>query len=664
MRATLPPGWEVHETLEGRYLFQEKSSGHTSWVHPDAEFARHHYEWWPGAHPSYEAISYVWGSLDTLATVYVEHEDGEETPHAELQVPPNLAIALRHLRYTDHSRTLWADSISINQLDLLERNSHVKRMSDIYKFAYRVVMWLGPASYNSKLAIRSLRRFAAEVDYTSGLLRVRSPGARYPKWHVSADELPFTEETWQAILDLITRPWFDRLWIYQEAQLANSLSFILCGADNIDWPHFRRAMMCLRDLPNVPLPPFVSRTMILERLVAPIKNLGFLILLSRAHQCLCSDQRDKIYGILSLAPPQLLRHIEPDYRKSVGMVYRDMFVALVKQTQRLEILTYSIQEPQRRSDMPSWSPDWSYFPRFPLGHCIVYDMAPVTGGYTRVEADFSKVSEGILEVSGVLSGTVHHINGAPPHDIAEALAAIRQWAPDFAKYPTGEDAEDAYAWTLVQGRVNERYAYFPVSPGYVISLQEQKEAIYREVRDEGRLPDDGERLQEVLYKIHDRAFFTTNDGYFGLAPAATQQGDRIVTILGCDELIVLRPLPSNFYQVVGPCYLHGYWDGESLLGRMPASWSLKFVKDRSGIDVPRFVNAETGELTHKDPRLASLPLPEGWVQLADVERTMNDPFTVQFWRNEKTGEKMNSDPRMTEEKLRERGVKIERFSLV
>lgn len=97
---------------------------------------------------------------------------------------------------------------------------------------------------------------------------------------------------------------------------------------------------------------------------------------------------------------------------------------------------------------------------------------------------------------------------------------------------------------------------------------------------------------------------------------------------------------------------------------MPASWSLKFVKDRSGIDVPRFVNAETGELTHKDPRLASLPLPEGWVQLADVERTMNDPFTVQFWRNEKTGEKMNSDPRMTEEKLRERGVKIERFSLV
>lgn len=440
--------------------------------------------------------------------------------------------------------------------------------------------------------------------------------------------------------------------------------------------------MCLRDLPNVPLPAFVSRTMILERLVAPIKNLGFLILLSRAHQCLCSDQHDKIYGILSLAPPQLLRHIEPDYRKSVGMVYRDIFVALVKQTQRFEILTYSIEEAQRRRDMPSWSPDWSYFPRFSLGHCIVYDMAPVTGGYTRVEADFSRVSEGILEVSGILSGTVHHINGPPPQDKAEALAAIRQWAPNAAKYPTGDDAEDAYAWTLVQGRVNERYAYFPVSPGYVISLQEQKEAIYREVRDEERLSDDGERLQEVLYKIHDRAFFTTDDGHFGLAPAATQQGtylsirtntetsltnhtgDHVVTILGCDELIVLRPLPSNFYQVIGPCYLHGFWDGESLLGRMPAPWSLKFVKDRSGIDVPRFANAETGELTHKDPRLASLPLPEGWEQLADAERTMNDPFTVQFWRNEKSDEKMNSDPRMTEEKLRERGIKIERFSLV
>jgi hypothetical protein len=283
--------------------------------------------------------------------------------------------------------------------------------------------------------------------------------------------------------------------------------------------------MCLRDLPHVPSPDLVNRTMELERLIAPIQSLNFLILLSRAHQRLCKDQRDKIYGILSLASPQLLSHIDADYGQPVGSVYKDAFVAVAKQMKRFEILSYSIHEPQRRDDLPSWVPDWSYFPRFPLGHLMVYVMAPVTAGYSCVEANFDRVSEGVLEVSAVHSATVSRTMGAPPQNRAEALDALKRWAPKDPVYlPTGEDAEDAFTWTLVQGRVNERYGYFPVVPGYVLSLQERKEAVYRAVRDEDRLPDDDERLEEVLIKVHDRTFFTTADGHFGLAPAATQEG--------------------------------------------------------------------------------------------------------------------------------------------
>jgi hypothetical protein len=285
--------------------------------------------------------------------------------------------------------------------------------------------------------------------------------------------------------------------------------------------------MCLRDLPNVPSPALVNRTMELVRLIAPIHSLNFLILLSRAHQRLCKDQRDKVYGILSLASPELLKHIAADYGQPVGSVYRDVFVAVVKHTKRLEILSYTIHEPQRRTDMPSWVADWSYFPRFPLGHLIAYDMAPVTSGYSCVEADFTRTSDGVLEVAGVHSATVHEVKGPPPQSRADAFAALRQWAPKESTYlPTGEDAEDAYTWTLVQGRVNERYGYFPVWPGFVLSLQERKEAVYREVRDEERLAEDAERLEEVLIKVHDRVFFTTADGHFGLAPAATQQGEH------------------------------------------------------------------------------------------------------------------------------------------
>jgi hypothetical protein len=214
---TLPPDWELHETLEGRYLFQQTSTGKTSWTHPKPEVQRELYEWWEGGQPSYEAVSYVWGSLETLATVYIENEDGVDV-HGQIHIPPNLALLLRYVRYPNRPRTMWADSISINQMDLQERNSHVKRMADIYRYAYRTICWLGPASENSKLAITSLKQFAAQVDYTSGLQRVVAPNAKHPKWHLSANEIPFSQDTWQAILDLIRRDWFDRLWVSMSSQ--------------------------------------------------------------------------------------------------------------------------------------------------------------------------------------------------------------------------------------------------------------------------------------------------------------------------------------------------------------------------------------------------------------------------------------------------------------
>ncbi|KAH7112796.1 hypothetical protein B0J11DRAFT_619453 [Dendryphion nanum] len=85
----------------------------------------------------------------------------------------------------------------------------------------------------------------------------------------------------------------------------------------------------------------------------------------------------------------------------------------------------------------------------------------------------------------------------------------------------------------------------------------------------------------------------TPNGHFRLAPGATKEGDLIFTIL----------------SLIGPHYLHGFWDGESLLGPMLSRWALKLVKDRARIDVPQIFNSETGDESHEDPRLVSVPLP-------------------------------------------------------
>jgi hypothetical protein len=37
IQKTLPPGWSVYETVEGRYIFHHADSDISSWEHPDPE---------------------------------------------------------------------------------------------------------------------------------------------------------------------------------------------------------------------------------------------------------------------------------------------------------------------------------------------------------------------------------------------------------------------------------------------------------------------------------------------------------------------------------------------------------------------------------------------------------------------------------------------------
>jgi hypothetical protein len=55
----------------------------------------------------------------------------------------NLESALRHLRDEDKPRRPWIDTICINQSDIEERSKQVSRMLDIYKYARKVLIWLG-----------------------------------------------------------------------------------------------------------------------------------------------------------------------------------------------------------------------------------------------------------------------------------------------------------------------------------------------------------------------------------------------------------------------------------------------------------------------------------------------------------------------------------------
>ncbi|ORX94551.1 heterokaryon incompatibility, partial [Clohesyomyces aquaticus] len=74
-----------------------------------------------------------------------------------LNVRSNPASAFRRLRSRSEPRTLWIDSICIDQSNTDERSEQVHIMADIYKFAPRAVVWLGDSTQNSRTALKTLR---------------------------------------------------------------------------------------------------------------------------------------------------------------------------------------------------------------------------------------------------------------------------------------------------------------------------------------------------------------------------------------------------------------------------------------------------------------------------------------------------------------------------
>ncbi len=140
-------------------------------------------------------------------------------------------------------------------------------------------------------------------------------------------------------------------------------------------------------------------------------------------------------------------------------------------------------------------------------------------------------------------------------------------------------------------------------------------------------------------------------------------GDCIAVILGCPLPIALRPTPEGAYRVLGPSHVHGVVDGEGFLGPLPENYSVKVVYDPDGLLRPRFKNEETGVQSIDDPRLANWPVPEDWEPI-EWTRTREDPMICVKYKNKSTGEIINSDPRLTPEILKSRGVLVKTISLV
>ncbi|KAF2785688.1 hypothetical protein K505DRAFT_354874 [Melanomma pulvis-pyrius CBS 109.77] len=279
---TLPDGWTVEQTLDGRYLFMSpRHSGiPNSWKHPDVEYDPKAYE--RPEHsigdsftrhvPPYETLSYSWGTADNEEYIHITDLASTHNTPAWLKIRKNLAAALRHLRYPDRPRTLWIDAICINQADIEERGRQ------------KVIIWLGSESEDSKHALETLEYFSKQVEY------------------------------------------FERVWVLQEA-LSCDRVVLQCGRDTISWVHVRKALLVLRQKSSILPHDFRDRLFPYARglIAPPLASCEHLFLWTRNQQC--SDPRDKVYGILGLLDPRIVAKIEVDYSTPAWKTYAQLVLA-------------------------------------------------------------------------------------------------------------------------------------------------------------------------------------------------------------------------------------------------------------------------------------------------------------------------------------------------
>ncbi|KAI1116320.1 heterokaryon incompatibility protein-domain-containing protein [Nemania sp. NC0429] len=400
---TLPSGdaFRIVEILPGLY--------------DDPVICRLHVTRITDAQMSYSALSYTWTLDDEDRFMRRANmpppKESISCNGFDVSIGKNLFQAFRRIRQPSTSEMIWADALCINQEDVRERTQQVRKMSSIYKNAFRIVVWLGE---NNRYGGDPCTEFSGLCRIVNrwrerGAQSVRVPRASYSSRYTgrvydTCDEpLDADDDIWSDIHQFYNLKWFRRVWVLQEIALARS-SMVLWGTFEINWEWIGLAAAIIRvNYPRLTalredsqrVGPYSYRPTLNPRAVPTgILNAYFMYRISRSqvyfeaprfifHQLLtltrqfkCKDPRDQIFGILGIpttdqSPAQETPFILPDYTKSIAEVYQEVANRIIDSSGSLKLLS-SIQRPaaHRMSDrdesdgyddgLPSWVPQWRF----------------------------------------------------------------------------------------------------------------------------------------------------------------------------------------------------------------------------------------------------------------------------------------------------------------
>lgn len=558
--------------------------------------------------PTYNAVSYVWGSSDIRKEIII---DGHI-----VSVPYNTEEALRRLcRHKQNSRihrifsspkdeiVLWIDAVCINQAHVSERSWQVAMMGLVYSSAAEVLIWLGCGGDGEKKSIAVVKKLVEHCKHETGgfeglsdrLLgmeneageRHRQNGdifrsARRPGLKIRRSQgsrLPLTDAEIQSCMKFFSAPWFTRLWAAQEVVLAKS-SVCCFGERSIPAWDVLMAAVWVSYGSNFLISSGYDHVRGVECAMM-IYTMSLNPRLGEILQCVrdfdCTELRDKVYAILHLMSVEDREEaggyapIEPDYSKSLKTVWTDATRAATLEASDLCLLRDAglrMRPPDKlldRESFPSWVPHYDRNTDQGRYQSVLHDYSWYRGS---LETNEELEDRDVLSVKGTTLGRVTQVGAR--------YTETSKWSDTRAHLRH----ELASTWLSVQSSLALRRGESMTSAvGAVFTcgmksswLNANEEQFNESVRTlilplKGN-PTSAERAasdvvtdQEMpfLDAFDDfskhRVLFIAESGRVGMAPAGTQDGDTIVQLFGSEIPFILRQ-EGEYWKLLGDVYFH------------------------------------------------------------------------------------------------------------
>ncbi|KAG4442122.1 hypothetical protein IFR05_002408 [Cadophora sp. M221] len=548
--------------------------------------------------PPYKALSYTWGSPnDPQLPIKLNQRT--------FSVRENLWLALQQLHTQPTPIIIWIDALCINQSDEIERNEQVTKMKTIYEKAEEVVVWLGPSYENSHLAFQFIQEMYDHRDHVEWIVQ---------KFQLQQSEL---KQSVVGLGKLISREYWDRMWIVQELTVAKRIS-LRCGADSIGAVALDETQKLLRAMQSRemgfeedPLFDLLSNDSLTLEWVR-IRGLYDVRAFQQAFgsqdlsfaQCLfhnwvrqSSDPKDMVYGLAALANSTSKYQIKIDYSSSVAEVYIHLAKKEIQHCKTLEILTMA-RSGSTLIGLPSWVPDWS---RNQDAHLFLYDVDTPHFAYSASRestCDVAVADDGdVLFLKGVVIGKVEIIGESSEmkgmHDPENAARVFLKWRNLLGiSGDRGNLIQEQFGRTLICDRFTDeesgdwgrdgfcrlmigRFAAFcgGIAPPEDI---DSELATAHSWMDQRYIEIHGNDFVEELRRnvsmawiqhsadfICDRRFFLGSSNIMGLASQDIKEGDIICVPLGCPQPMIFRRVEDH-YVVIGEAYVDGYMYGKAM----------------------------------------------------------------------------------------------------